>query len=216
MRITARQLRQIIRETLHESSEPSLDKSSQDLSASQKIKYAAAINLLGAVPSSAKRIATGEEDILPTPGEALSLAWNSKITDWTLTTLGAIADAIPVYGIPISIGVAQVQIVKAAAAADWLGVAFGTIAMYPGVGDAIAAFGRLVKQGKQVSSDILKALLKAMASVSDNELQSALGKIAFSINDPDVRRKIQANVSNVVKAKNEFVKDLRQSIPALA
>lgn len=96
--------------------------------------------------------------------------WNSKATDWSLTALGAAADAFPGAGTAVSIGIAQVQAVKAAAQADWLGVILALLAIFPVVGDSLGALGRAIRDGLSVGKPVLQAAAQALGNITTNEV----------------------------------------------
>lgn len=209
MRINERRLRKIIREELlRESSVVDIfkEKSMNDPSIDTmgKLKYFAARTVGGAVPSGATAIAKGEVDPVPTVKRALSMGWNSKLMDWSLSGLGAALDFLPVFGVPLSIGVAKVQAVKAAAAADWFGLVLATVAMYPGVGDAIGLFGRATRDAPRAAAPAARALIKALDSITSAELATTMPKLVSNLS-PDA---IKASVASFEKFKS----DLRSSV----
>jgi hypothetical protein len=215
MRISERQLRRIIRREIIKINEGIIpysdEKGAQGLSAVQQLKYAAAQGILDAGQSGARQVATGQVP-LPTVGQITKNAWNSSIMDWTLTSLGALADFLPGPGTVVSIAIAQVQLLKAAVASDWLGCAFAVLAMFPGVGDALGILGRLVDQGAQVSANVAEAAVKAIMSVGDSELKAQINKVAKAITDPTKRQKVIDNIPSIVHAKEKFISDLNRSI----
>ena len=209
MRISESALRRIIREEimLEQSAdvfsimrEPAM----KSLDATGQMKYIAARTLGGAVPAGAAAIAQGKVTVTPTVQQALSTAWNSSIMDWTLTSLGAIADFIPAVGVPISIGIAKIQMIKAAAKGDWIGTALAFLATIPGVGDALSIIGHAVKQGAPVAKPVVQGLLKALRNVTDAELIAGIRKIAPEIG--------AAAEGSIAQTYDKFKGDLETSI----
>lgn len=197
MRITEGALRRIIREELIREagvldvfSEPTMKDTSVDTMG--KLKYVAARTLGGAETMGATQIAKGQVNITPTVSQALSVGWNSKPIDWAFTALGAALDGIPGIGLALSIGVAQVQIVKAAAAADWMGVIFGTLAMFPVVGDALGIVGRAYRDGlARNAGPAVKALAKAIGDIETGEIIAKITEVAPQVataqNQPQIK-----------------------------
>lgn len=178
------------------------------LSTKQQLGYALQRGVIDNTQLGAKAVATGKVDVTPTAKEVLTNAFNSKIFDWTLTSLAAMADAIPVVGVPISIGIAKAQLVKSAAKADWLGVAFSVLSMYPYIGDLLGAMGRAIKDGVKVSTEVAKNLVKAFAKISNSEARKAIARFVGDLftNEGYV---IQI-VENSMTALNTFTNQLNQ------
>jgi len=218
MHITEKQLRKVICEELIRLNEQgsiipySSEKSAQGMSTAGKLAYGAARGVLGATPTGARATATGRANIIPTAGEAVSNAWNSTITDWTLTSLAAIADFMGGPGVVVSIAIAKVQLLKAIAANDWFSAAMAVISSYPAAGDAIGIIGRLIKSRAPVTNVAIQTALKAVGSITDGALQTSLYGITQMITDPATVKKINDNTLQIIAAKNKFVADLKKSI----
>lgn len=127
--------------------------------------------------------------------------WNSKATDWSLTALGAAADAFPGAGTVVSIGVAQAQAVKAAAQGDWLGVVLALLAIFPVVGDALGAVGRAIRDGLSVGKPVLQAAAQALGNIATDELIEKSKQVAPALSK---------NSGQIGKAFEDFKKDLTQ------
>jgi len=181
-------------------------------SSGQQAKYIAS-RLAGATADGAKAVALGSVNVLPTAGEALDLAWKSDITDATLTTLGAIADFIPGPGTALSEVIAITQFNRALSFNDYLGCLFSIAAMVPIIGDALGAFGRVVRAGSQhMSSQTLKAVLNALGELGNDQVQGSIVKFTERSTDPKLKGKSNDIARNVIAAKESFMADLRQSI----
>jgi hypothetical protein len=210
MIISEKKIRQIVREELLRESnivdifkEKSMNDPSIDTTG--KLKYLSARMIGGAVPEGATAIAKGQVDPTPTLKQALTLGWNSKLMDWSLSALGASLDFLPVVGVPLSIGVAKVQAVKAAGAADWFGLVLATIAMYPGVGDAIGFLGRALRDGAGAGArPAAQALLVAIGNITTSEINGMMSKLV-----PNLTRDAHAAA---IASYNKFKSDLQSSL----
>ena len=181
------------------------------LSTTQQLGYALQRGIIDNTESGAKAVATGEAN--PTAGTAkkvLTNAFNSKIFDWTLTSLAAMADVIPVVCIPISVGIAQGQVVKSAAKADWLSVAFSILSMYPYIGDALSIIGRAIKNGVPVSTEVAKNLVKAFAKITNSESRKAIARFVGDLFGNKGPAYVTQVVDNAMTALNTFTTQLNQ------
>jgi hypothetical protein len=107
--------------------------------------------------------------------------------------------------VPLSIGVAKVQAVKAAGAADWFGLVLATIAMYPGVGDAIGFLGRALRDGAGAGArPAAQALLVAIGNITTSEINGMMSKLV-----PNLTRDAHAAA---IASYNKFKSDLQSSL----
>jgi hypothetical protein len=180
------------------------------LSTTQQLGYAFQRGIIDNTQSGAKAVATGQANVTPTAKQVFTNAFNSKIFDWTLTSLAAMADAIPVVGIPISIGIAQGQVVKSAAKADWLSVAFSILSMYPYIGDALSVIGRAIKNGVPVSTEVAKNLVKAFAKITNSESRKAIARFVGDLFGNKGPAYVTQVVDNSMTALNNFTAQLNQ------
>jgi hypothetical protein len=221
MRITESRLRRIVRQEIVRINEAgsiipySGEASAQGLTTAQQLGYAASRGVMGTTPMAAKQVAAGKVP-LPSAGEIITTGWNSSIMDWTLTALGAMAEMIPGPGTVVSAAIAQVQLLKAAAKADWLGAFFSVIAMFPAAGDAVAILGRAAKAGKNIGSEVAQGVIKAITSISDDTIRSTVGSLIASLQDTNTRKKIADSVPQMLASRNKFVQDLGSTIKASA
>ena len=176
--ITSVQTSGLMRETWDISAilrEPSI----KDLSVVNQMKYIAARTLGDATETGAKAIAKGEVDVIPSVGEALENAWNSSIMDWTLTSLGAIADFIPGPGTVVSLEISKIQLLKALSAKpspDWLGAALAAISAFPIVGDSLGILSRAVRAGVKVPKLIARNAAQILAKITDGQIIDAMAR----------------------------------------
>jgi hypothetical protein len=213
MIISETRLRQIIREEARQAlseisvfdvlKEPTMK--DQSIDTGGKLRYLAARTVGGAVPAGARAVALRQVDPVPSVKQALTAGWNSKLMDWSLTALGASLDFLPVIGVPLSIGVAKVQMVKAAASGDWLGTALAAAACWPVVGDALGILGRAIRDGLGVAAGpAARALAQALGGITTDELISFMRK-----HTPDIG---EAGFAQAGKAFDKFKADLSRSI----
>lgn len=185
--------------------EPSI----KGLSVADQIKYIAARTLGDATETGAKAIAKGEVDVMPSVEEALENTWNSSIMDWTLTSLGAIADFAPGPGTVVSQAISEIQFLKALSAKpspDWLGAALAVISAFPIVGDSLGIIGRAVKEGVKVPKLVARNAAQILAKITDDHLVEAMTK--FSTGDVALAKQITTANNNVPKVFNKFKNSL--------
>jgi hypothetical protein len=187
------------------------ERSAKGLGVGQQVGYALSRGVLDATPSAAREVAIGKVP-LPSAKDVVTEAWNSKIFDWTLTALAAIADAIPGPGTAFSIGMAKIQMLKAASNADWLGAAFSALSVIPIVGDAIGALGRAIRDGMPVTRELAKNVIVALTSIGVDEARVKINSVMSMAFSNANKQNIDSMVDKALAAKDKFVGDLNRVV----
>ena len=189
--------------------------SAQGLNVPQQLGYAASRALLDTNPIAARQVATGKVP-LPKAKDVMIEAWNSKIFDWTLSALGAMADAIPGPGTVVSVAIAKGQLVKAAAKPDFLAIAFAALAVYPYIGDALGMVGRAIRDGLKPTTQMAKGIVNAFAKITNSQARKAIISLIGMCYNNLRPEKIAAMADNALAAKDKFVGDLNKIVTTAA
>jgi|688.fasta_scaffold826862_2 hypothetical protein len=141
------------------------------LSTTQQLGYALQRGIIDNTQSGAKAVATGEANPDPKLKQSLMDVWNSQITDYVISGIAGLSENIPGYGIPLSLAISKILLVKAASKPNYFSIVLAIIGAIPKIGSKLSFLSIAVKNRVPITAGIARPVLLAIAKMGERAVK---------------------------------------------
>jgi hypothetical protein len=180
------------------------------LSTTQQLGYAFQRGIIDNTQSGAKAVATGEANPDPKLKQSVMDVWNSQITDYVISGIAGLSESIPGYGVPISLSISKLLLVKAASKPNFFSVVLAIIGAIPEIGSKLSFLSIAVKQKVPITSAIARPVLLAIAKMGERAIKKIVQETIMLILPMYgyTQDKLKELIDGSFKAFDDFVAQL--------